>query len=92
MLAKLTELLKDAETLDQVFKQFENGYIHKFEFVQGKVVSARKDYSIINEICKWKPEIEAIHPYGTNILYAFQKQSDFDEKQIAFFKSLASQE
>ena len=96
MTGNLVELLKDAETLEQVFKKFENWHVQECEFIQGKILSARKDYAIVDEINTWKPEIKAVHPYGTNIVYAFQKETQEEttlkEKEQLFFKSISSQD
>lgn len=74
---KLVELLKDAETLEDVFKKFEGGHATVLDFSEGKVISARKDYAIVTAFKherQWADKQEGVHPYGSQLVYTFRQE------------------
>lgn len=65
---ELVKLLEDSETLEKAFHKISGANIGVSEFIQGKIVSAKKDYAITLHSGSGI-SFEAIHPYGTQIMY-----------------------
>ena len=77
-MANLVELLKDKDTLEEVFTEFCGGDVKLVEIrsVLGEnylLLDSHKDYAIIEEYTSGILQArQLIHPYGTLMAYEFE--------------------